>query len=95
MEHRNFDKMEDPHLGHKNCRRLLDSLSEYIDGELEEMLCAELDRHLEDCEDCRVVVDTLQKTVDLYHVTSVPPDVPDDVRRRLFRRLDLEEYFKG
>jgi hypothetical protein len=37
-----------------------------------------------------VVVDTLRKTIELYHQES-SPTVPDDVRRRLFKRLQLED----
>ena len=75
--------------GH-NCRHLLGELSEYIDGTLEARLCAEFERHLADCENCRVVVDTLNKTVYLYHATAAQDEVPEGVRQRLFKRLDLE-----
>ena len=75
-----------------DCRHLLGSLSEYVDGVLEEALCAEIDRHLHECENCRVVVDSLRKTVELYQTTSEPAMVPADVRERLFRRLNLEEF---
>lgn len=75
----------------EECRHLLGCLSEYVDGTLEEQLCAELERHLADCEDCRVVVDTLSKTVDLYHQTASKAKVPEDVRQRLYRCLNLED----
>ena len=45
------------------CRQLIDKISEYIDGELDPELVRELERHLEHCEDCRIVVDTTHKTV--------------------------------
>jgi len=77
---------------HENCRYLLTSLSEYVDGELSDDLCQELERHMEGCEDCQIVVNTLQKTVYLYHKTAGSPDIPSDVRARLFKRLDLEEF---
>jgi len=79
-------------MAHENCRHLLDSLSEYVDGVLEETLCAEIERHLADCDNCRIVVDSLRKTVYLYHVTAPPASVPDDVRARLFQRLDLDDF---
>ena len=79
-------------MDHQNCRYLLDSLSDYIDSEIKEELCSEIDRHMEGCDDCRIVVDTLRKTVFLYHDTAEPAVVPDDVRQRLYKRLDLEEY---
>ncbi len=79
---------------HHECRHLLGSLSEYIDGNLEADLCAELERHLADCENCRVVVDTLEKTVYLYHTTASQVDVPQGVRDRLFKCLDLDDYLE-
>ena len=77
----------------KQCQSLLGSLSEYVDGTAQEDLCREIERHLADCEDCRIVVDTLKKTVFLYHATSTS-GIPLDVRERLFMRLDLGDYLK-
>lgn len=77
---------------HEKCRHLLGSLSEYVDGSLEADLCAALERHLADCENCRVVVNTLEKTVYLYQTTSSQADVPQGVRERLFKCLDLDDY---
>lgn len=79
---------------HKNCRQLLDSLSDFVDGSLAEELCVEIERHLNDCEDCHVVVDTLRKTIYLYRSTADPVEVPFDVRERLYHRLDLDEYLE-
>lgn len=80
---------------HESCRHLLDSLSSYVDGELGPELCAEIERHLSDCENCQIVVDSLRKTVYLYQVTAdQPPPVPDDVRQRLYHCLDLDEYIE-
>lgn len=81
--------------GHEGCRHLLDSLSPYVDGDLSAELCTELERHLSGCEDCQIVVDSLRKTVYLYRVTSdEPPSVPEDVRQRLYRCLDLDEFIE-
>jgi anti-sigma factor RsiW len=76
-----------------NCGAFLKELSDYVDGVLGEALCAELERHIADCDDCRVVVDTLKKTIYLYHETSsVQTKIPIDVRKRLFHRLNLEDF---
>ena len=77
----------------KKCKSLLGSLSDYVDGTAQEELCRELERHLAECEDCRIVVDTLKKTVYLYHANK-DTDLPVDVRERLFKRLNLEDYLK-
>ena len=78
--------------GPGKCRDLLGNLSEYIDGALEQQLCAQIEQHLEGCENCRVVIDSLRKTVSLYHTTAPSPDVPEAVRERLYKCLDLEEF---
>lgn len=77
---------------HKNCEELLGSLSAYIDGELNPELCLELEKHLAGCDDCRVVLNTTKRTIDLVHSPVEKPDLPDDVRERLFKRLNLDNY---
>jgi len=77
-----------------HCRDLLASLSDYVDGELGEQLCLEIERHLAGCVDCRVVVDTLRKTIYLYQ-TSNDVTVPPDVSQRLYRSLNLEDFRRG
>lgn len=74
-----------------HCGSLLDGLSAYLDGEASAALCAEIERHLTGCENCRAVVDTLRKTITLYH-TLPQPDLPADLRERLYRTLQLEDY---
>lgn len=75
----------------KQCKSLLSSLSDYVDGTAQELICREIERHLSECEDCRVIVDTLKKTVSLYKTTSAT-DMPVDIRERLFKRLDLSDF---
>jgi len=77
----------------KNCKSLLGSLSDYVDGTARDELCLELERHLADCEDCRIVVDTLKKTVYLYH-SNTDTNLPVTVRERLFKRLNLDDFLK-
>lgn len=79
---------------HEICKQLLSSLGEYVDGTLSSDLCSTLERHLKDCHRCRVVVNTLKKTVELYHETSENAEMPEAVRQRLFLKLDLEDYLK-
>ncbi len=72
------------------CTEHLDCLSEYIDGELDPELCAEIERHMAECGDCRIVVDTLRKTVSLYRNYG-HEEVPADARERLYTVLKLEQ----
>lgn len=77
---------------HMNCDELLGSLSAYIDGGLSPELCRELEKHLAGCDNCRVVLNTTRRTIDLVQTPLEKPDLPDDVRERLFKRLNLDTY---
>lgn len=82
-------------LDHSKCQTLLGSLSEYVDGTLSEELCEEIDRHIAECQNCHIVVDTLRKTISLYHESAAETGVvPGVVRERLFRTLNLDDYLQ-
>jgi anti-sigma factor RsiW len=65
----------------------LGQLHDYIDGELEAALCAEIEQHLADCDDCRVLVDTTRKTITLYR-RQTPVGLPEGAMVRLRQALD-------
>lgn len=79
---------------HETCKQFFSSLGDYVDGALSESLCAELEKHIKDCDRCRIVVDTMKKTVELYHNLAEDQDIPQDTRERLFMKLNLEEFLK-
>lgn len=76
------------------CRHMLGDLSAYLDQEASDEVCAEIEQHMAGCEDCRIVVDTLRKTVLLYR--DLPqPVIPEEARQRLYQSLDLEAYLEA
>lgn len=75
---------------HTGCRELLGQFSDYIDGDLEAALCAEIETHLAGCPDCQVMIDTMRKTITLYH-SQAEAELPSDVEERLYKVLNLEE----
>jgi predicted anti-sigma-YlaC factor YlaD len=70
------------------CGERLRALSDYLDGELDEQLCAEIEQHLADCGDCRILVDTLRRTVTLYRTHGHEP-LPPQTKDRLYAVLNL------
>jgi anti-sigma factor RsiW len=68
------------------CKQVVRCLCEFLDGELSPDLAEELERHLVRCEDCKIVVDTTRKTVEVYCNTE-PLPLPDEVQERLERAL--------
>ena len=75
------------------CQDLKSQLSGFIDGELDDAICQEIMRHLEGCENCRIMIDTLKKTVVLYR-EEPREEIPTQVHNRLFKVLDLEALKK-
>lgn len=76
----------------KGCQTILEPISDYISGEAAEALCAEIEEHLADCDNCRIMVDTLRKTIVLCQNTT-PSELPESVRRRLYQVLDMNDLF--
>ena len=75
------------------CRQLVDKISEYLDGELDPELVRELEHHLEHCEDCRIVVDTTRKTVEIF-CNAEPAALPGNVHERL-SQMFTQMFLKG
>lgn len=49
----------------KSCHDYIQGLNEYLDGEVSPELCDEIEKHIGECENCRIMVDTLKQTVTL------------------------------
>lgn len=64
------------------CTKVIQELSNYLDGDIDETLKQELCTHLSKCDHCQVVFDTTRKTIELYCDGELYP-LPDDVRDRL------------
>ncbi len=77
-----------------HCKDALCMLNEYVDGELSPDLCAEIEHHMAECGNCRVMVDTLRKTVILYRDHG-HQSIPADAKARLYAVLNLEPKKAG
>lgn len=69
-----------------NCEEVIHELSDYIDGELGAALHRELESHLHECSDCKLVVDQTKKTIEIF-CDSEPIELPTEVRSRLHDAL--------
>ena len=78
------------HIHSDLCGNLSSQLPDYLDGNAREAICRAIEEHLAECEDCRIIVDTMKKTITLYR--EAPPEtVPSEVHRRLVKVLNLED----
>ena len=68
------------------CEDLLRMLNDYVDGDIDPGVCEEFDQHLEGCNPCQVVVDTIRKTIILYKDEEVY-EIPVAFRETLHQTL--------
>jgi anti-sigma factor RsiW len=66
----------------------LHQVLDYVDGALDADACAELERHLAACPDCRVVINSLTNTIELYQRLPSTP-LSSSAAERLYHRLNL------
>jgi anti-sigma factor RsiW len=69
------------------CEDLVTHLSDYLDGELGDELAQAARRHLANCENCRVVLDSTRKTILLYRKQGQVTQIPSGRKNGLYSRI--------
>lgn len=77
----------------ETCRELIAQLSAFLDGELDDTLCAKIEQHLAECPYCHTVADTVQTMLALYRhaQTAVPTEVHAHLLQVLNRESNLQQ----
>lgn len=70
-----------------DCKHVWQHISAYIDGDLDAVLRAEIDQHLETCEICSAVLDSTRNVVVLVADERVF-ELPVGYSARLHERID-------
>jgi anti-sigma factor RsiW len=65
-------------------------LQAYFDGEVDAIAAADIERHLEECVDCRVLLDDLEQTRTALRQSLPYLHAPAELRSRVTRALDRE-----
>ena len=68
------------------CEDVLRELSNYIDVEVTEELCRQIEEHLQACHNCTVLLSTTRKTLSLVANSRIL-ELPSDVSQRLMAHL--------
>ena len=50
---------------HKACLEMFEKLSEYLDHELDNLTCADIEKHAGECISCKVCLETLKRTIEV------------------------------
>ncbi len=72
------------------CKKMFLELSDYLDEQLDDSLCAELVKHFHDCQPCRAFLESLEGAI--AQCRNVPPDLPDPSRAAQARAELLNRY---
>ena len=76
----------------KKIKTQIQLLKEHLCDDLDADACKELIDVLKTSKDCRIYYDTVKKTVVLCREKECPEDLPEDINKRLFHALGLDEY---
>ena len=72
-----------------DCKHVWQYISPYIEGDVDQALRAEIDKHLETCEVCSAVLDSTRNVVILIADERVF-ELPTGFSKRLHERIDEE-----
>jgi predicted anti-sigma-YlaC factor YlaD len=65
---------------------IISELADYLDEALDPILRSSIEEHLGKCEDCRILVDTTNQTIEIF-CDSEPAPLPLTTRQRLHEAL--------
>ncbi len=74
----------------RRCKEIFAELSNYLDDELDESLCEELEKHMEGCKPCVAFLESLEKSIEQCRLA--PGELPDPRVAARLRRDLMSEY---
>ena len=75
-----------------SCKQMFNELSNYLDQELDDSLCAEMEKHIEGCAPCKAFLASLEETI--RTCKTVPNEQPD-ARMAANLRLEVLSKYQG
>jgi RNA polymerase sigma-70 factor (ECF subfamily) len=77
----------------RHCRKMFAGLSDYLDGELDDFSCDEIEAHLNGCEPCKKFLRSLEATI--QRCQESPAECPDRARASALRKELLATYSRA
>lgn len=79
--------------GTGRCRKVFAGLSDYLDGELDDFSCEEIETHMNGCEPCKKFLRSLESTI--QRCQQSPADCPDRERAAALRKKLFATYSRA
>lgn len=74
----------------RRCKDMFAELSNYLDDELDDSLCQELEKHMDGCEPCKAFLSSLENSI--QQCRTAPNESPDSGFAARLRRELMAEY---
>jgi RNA polymerase sigma-70 factor (ECF subfamily) len=74
----------------RRCKEMFAELSNFLDDELDDSLCEELEKHMDGCEPCKAFLSSLEKSI--LQCRMAPNESPDPRVAAKLRRELMSEY---
>jgi anti-sigma factor (TIGR02949 family) len=69
------------------CKQFLQELNDYLDPSTDPEMKRHLEKHVNECPNCFVIVDTTKRTMQVYKGCEAQT-IPEDVKTRLWKALE-------
>jgi anti-sigma factor (TIGR02949 family) len=76
------------------CKEFLQELTDYLDSTVDAELRLKLERHINECPNCFVILDTTQRTIKVYKGMQ-PQEIPQEVHVRLMKAVERKMAAKA
>ena len=86
-------KTQGPASSRERCRKMFAGLSDYLDGELDDFSCKEIEEHLNGCEPCKKFLRSLESAI--HNCQTSPADLPDRQKAAVLRKQLLATYSRA
>lgn len=71
-------------------KKIVDELCTYLGQDLDNPMCRELQRHMEECPECKEYMESIKLTVKVFRENYKSKSVPKKVTENLMLKLNLK-----
>ena len=76
------------------CKEFMQEISDFLDEDVDQELRSKLDKHIAECPNCFVILDTTKRTIQVYKGLD-PQPIPEDIHNRLMNAIDRKVSAKA
>jgi RNA polymerase sigma-70 factor (ECF subfamily) len=73
-----------------HCKAMFAELSDYLDEQLDDSMCEELEKHMDSCENCKAFLASLESAIE--QCRKAPGERPDGKRASKLRKQIIKDY---